>query len=115
MIDTQHALALFDLITAHRITASLYTAAELGIADALADGPCTAGELSVAVDAPESPLQRLLRVLVAIGVCRRVGAGNFELTPVGRHLAGRSPQSLKAWAIFEGKMLQPSWGGLIDS
>jgi hypothetical protein len=115
MTDTQDAFALFDLITAHRITASLYTAAELGIADALTDGPCTAGELSVAVDAPESPLQRLLRVLVTIGVCRRAGAGKFELTPVGRHLAGSSPQSLKAWAIFEGKMLQPSWGGLIDS
>src|SRR5207245_997478 len=36
-------------------------------------------------------------------------------TSVRRHLAGSSPQSLKAWAIFEGKMLQPSWGGLIDS
>lgn len=115
MTDTQHALALFDLITAHRITASLYTAAELGVADALAEGPCTTGELSVAVDAPESALWRLLRVLVTIGVCRRVGAGKFELTPVGQHLAGSSPQSLKAWAIFEGKMLQPSWGDLINS
>jgi hypothetical protein len=115
MTDTQHALALFDLITAHRITASLYTAAELGIADALADGPCTVDELSVAVDALESALGRLLRALVTIGVCRRVGAGKFGLTPVGRHLASGSSQSLKAWAIFEGKMLQPSWGGLIDS
>jgi hypothetical protein len=115
MTDTQHALALFDLITAHRITASIYTAAQLGLADALADGPCTAGALSVTVGAPESALRRLLRVLVTIGVCRRAGAGTFALTPVGRHLAGSSPQSLKAWAIFEGKMLQPSWGGLIDS
>jgi hypothetical protein len=115
MTNTQHALALFDLITAHRITASLYTAAELGIADALAEGPCTADELGAAVDAPESALRRLLRVLVTIGVCRRVGAEQFELTQVGQHLAGSSPQSLKAWAIFEGKMLQPSWGGLIDS
>src|SRR4051794_634019 len=115
MTDTQNALALFDLITAHRITASLYTAAELGVADALADGPCTAGELSDAVDAPESALRRLLRVLITIGVCRRAASGKYELTPVGQHLAERSPQSLKAWAIFEGKMLQPSWAGLIDS
>src|SRR4051812_13840440 len=115
MTDTQHALALFDLITSHRITASIFTAAELGIADALTDGPRTAGELSIAVDAPEAALRRLLRVLVTIGVCRRAGVETFELTPVGRHLAGSSPQSLKAWAIFEGRMLQPSWSGLIDS
>ena len=115
MTDTRHALALFDLITAHRITASLYAAAQLGLADALANGPCTAGELSVAVDAPEAALRRLLRVLVTIGVCRRVGAEQFELTQVGQHLAGSAPQSLKAWAIFEGEMLQPSWAGLIES
>jgi SAM-dependent methyltransferase len=39
----------------------------------------------------------------------------FALTAVGAHLAGDAEQSLKAWALFEGALLTPSWASLADS
>ena len=34
---------------------------------------------------------------------------------MGANLSASAPRSLKAWAIFEGEMLQPAWNGLIES
>jgi len=109
------AMALFDLIASHRITAVVYVAVRLGVADCLAEGPRTARELAHRTEAHEQSLRRLLRALVTIGVCRQVGPEQFELTPIGGHLAGSAEQSLKAWALFEGELLSRSWSGLLDS
>lgn len=47
---------------------AVYTAARLGLADALAAGPLPAAELAVAVGAKEGHLRRLLRLLVLLGI-----------------------------------------------
>src|SRR5215831_10934060 len=98
------ATALFDLIVSYRITAIIHVAARLGVADLLAEGPRTVDELSQATGAHAPSLLRLLRALVAIGICQHTARGEFVLTEVGSHLAARAPQSLKAYAIFEGGM-----------
>ena len=109
------AIALFDLIVSYRITAIIHTAAQLGIADALADGPRTPGELAVSTGAHAPSLQRLLRALVAIGICRQTGQGEFALTEIGAHLAEGASQSLKAYALFEGDTVFRSWEDLVAS
>ncbi len=109
------AMALFDLIVSQRITAVLYVAARLGVADLLAEGMRTPAELARRTGAHERSLRRLLRALVTVGVCKQVGPERFELTAIGSHLAGSAEQSLKTWALFEGDMLSRHWGGLLAS
>jgi hypothetical protein len=108
------AYALFDLISSHRITSAIYVTVKLGLADLLVAGPKTGAELAHATQADEAAIERLMRALVTLGICRIEGA-RFALTEVGTHLAASSPRSLQAWALFEAEMLQPSWGDLVES
>ena len=109
------SMKLFDLMAAHRLTAVVYVAVRLGVADCLAEGPKTTREIALRTDAHEPSLRRLLRALITIGVCRQAGPEQFELTAMGGHLAGSADESLKTWALFEGELLSRAWGGLLDS
>jgi O-methyltransferase domain/Dimerisation domain len=109
------AIALFDLIVSYRITAMIYVAARLGIADLLADGPKRLDELAIRSGAHPPSLERLLRALVAVGICRRTADGECGLTETGAHLAGGARQSLKAYVLFEGDMVFKSWEDLLAS
>ena len=109
------AIALFDLIVSYRITSIIYVATRLGIADLLADGPMSPNELATRSGAHQPSIERLLRALIAIGLCRRTTGGDIELTETGFHLAGNAPQSLKAYALFEGSMVFKSWEDLLAS
>ena len=113
-MSSEAAYTLFDLIMSHRVTTVIYVTAKLGLADALAEGPRTAAQLARGAGAHAPAVQRLLRALVTIGICQ-VDGDRFSLTAIGSNLAASSPTSLKAWAIFEGEVLQPAWQGLIVS
>ena len=60
MASQVSALRLFDLIQSHRVTAVIYVAAKLGLAELLRDGPQTPGALAKATGADERSLGRLL-------------------------------------------------------
>jgi hypothetical protein len=105
---------LLDMIGGHRITAVIYTAAKLEIPEMLGDGPATAAEVAMKTGAHEVSVSRLLRALVALGLCTQCG-DRFELTAMGHRLSGRGPGSLRPWAVFEGQFLSRSWGGLLES
>lgn len=64
----------------------LRIAAELGVADVLADGPRGAEEIAEAVGADPGALFRLLRALASVGVLAQEGGGVFWLTPAGERL-----------------------------
>ena len=51
MPSTKPILKLLDLIQSHRVTAVIYVAAKLGIAELLRDGPQTLDELAKAAAA----------------------------------------------------------------
>jgi SAM-dependent methyltransferase len=109
------AVALFDLIVSYRITAIIYVAARLGIADILLEGPKGSQELASRSGCHAPSLQRLLRALLAIGILRQTTQGKFALTEFGAHLASDTTQSLKAYALFEGDMVFRSWADLLVS
>jgi tRNA A58 N-methylase Trm61 len=109
------ALRLFDLIQSHRVTAVIYVAARLGLAELLRDGPQAPGMLAKATGADERALGRLLTVLCTIGVCSRSGEDHYALTEVGASLDGAAEHSIKGWLIFEAEMLSKSWGGMLDT
>jgi tRNA A58 N-methylase Trm61 len=109
------ALRLFDLIQSHRVTAVIYAAARLGIAELLREGPQTLGKLAKATGADEQALGRLLTALSTIGICSRAGEGRYALTDVGACLDGAAEQSFKGWAILEAELISKSWSGMLES
>lgn len=74
------------LIGGKWIAAAVSTAAELGVPEALADGPRSLGALSDALECPEASLHRLLRVLVGEGLLRERVDETYELTELGEQL-----------------------------
>jgi hypothetical protein len=113
MLD-QPSIKLLRLVQSQRVTAVIYVAAKLGIAELLRDGPRPLGELVEATGANKQALGRLLTALSTIGICT-VAEARYALTELGSYLDGGATQSLKNWAIFEGKFLAQSWIGLLDS
>src|SRR5262245_23349450 len=106
---------IMDLIAGHRVTAVIYAAAKLGLADLLADGPRTATELARLTDTHERSLLRLMRVLCALGIFSETDDSTFDLTELGAYLKTKSERSVRAWALFEGDMLRAGWGQMIES
>jgi ubiquinone/menaquinone biosynthesis C-methylase UbiE len=115
MPSSAAALRLLDLIQSHRVTAVIYVAAELGIAELLRDGPKSLGKLAAATGANRTALGRLLTALSTVGICSQAGADRYSLTEIGAALDGAAEKSFKAWAIFEGDMLVKSWHGMLET
>src|SRR4051812_7520643 len=115
MTTVSPAIQLFDLIQSHRITAVIYAAARLGLAELLHDGPQSPTSLAKATGADQRSLERLLRALLTIGLCRYSDENGYSLTEVGAALDGGWKHSFKAWGIFEGKRLSNAWSGLLES
>jgi hypothetical protein len=78
----------------------LSVAAELGIADHLAQGLLTAQDLASKTGTHPDALARLLRTLVVFGVLKCEGENSFLLTPSGQFLRTDVPGSLRATVRF---------------
>jgi hypothetical protein len=106
------SIALLRLVNGYQVSQALHVAAALGIADALADGPRTVGELASATAANADALHRLLRALAAVEVVREEDDGTFGLTDLGEALRGPAG----AWAAFIGRPYHwTAWGQLLHS
>jgi ubiquinone/menaquinone biosynthesis C-methylase UbiE len=115
MPSAKPILKLLDLIQSHRVTAVIYVAAKLGIAELLRDGPQTLDELAKATGADKDALGRLLTALSTLGICSLAGEDRYSLTEIGAGLDGDAEHSFKHWAIFEGEMLSKRWNGMLES
>ncbi|MFI5502491.1 methyltransferase [Nocardia asteroides] len=109
-------IALLDLQIAGFLSQAVSTAAELGIADELADGPRTAAQLARAVDADEEGLRRLLRLLVSYGVFAQRRDGKYALTRIGDALRSDAPVTLRDLCRFFGSPYHRNhWTHLSDA
>jgi hypothetical protein len=109
------AQRLLGLMTGSWMTQAVYVAAELRIADYLAERPRTSEELAAATGAHAPSLHRLLRALTTIEICRERKDGTFEITETGLLLKSDVPGSLRSWTIWWGEYLWPVWGNLLYS
>jgi hypothetical protein len=96
-------------------TQLLYVAATLGVADALVDGPQTAGAVAAAVGAEPAALQRVLRGLAAEGVLDEQPAGRFALTALGACLRQDTPGSLHGAIVARGDLYVRAAAGLLEA
>src|SRR5262245_4613581 len=116
-MDTQlpPPAVLYQLASAHYVSQALYVAAELGIADLLADGPQTHETLATRTATHAPSLRRVLRLLATARVFAEGADGRFELTPVGSSLRS-APGSFRATArLFGGPMVWRAWGDLLET
>lgn len=94
--------ALLGLIQGSMVTQAIYAAATLGIADELAAGPLTSGEVAERVEAHPDATHRLLRLLASYGIFAERTDGCFELTPMADALRTDSPMSMRRIALLMG-------------
>ncbi|WP_073266575.1 methyltransferase [Cryptosporangium aurantiacum] len=107
-------LQLARLMDGYLTTQLLFVAAELGLADALADGPRTADDLAGQVGANPGALARVLRGLAVEGVVTEDGEGGFALTDLGA-LLREGPGSLRGPAVVRGGLYFRAVAGLLDA
>jgi hypothetical protein len=84
------------------ITIALSSAAELGIADHLVDGPRSSEELAQATSTHPRSLYRLLQLLTSVGIFTKIEADRFAMTPLGECLRTGVPGSMRSWSRVAG-------------
>jgi len=104
--------ALLRLINGYQVSQAIHVAATLGIAEQLADGSRTVGDLAAATATDAGTLHRLLRALTAVEVLHEGPDGTFAATALGEALRG--PAGL--WAAYIGRSPHwTAWGHLLHS
>src|SRR6478672_9877595 len=86
--------AMMEMIIAGWTSQAITVAAQLGVADALANGPLPIDELAVRVGADADALRRLLRALIGRGIFRHRHDGRYELNSLADTLRSGAPVSM---------------------
>ncbi|WP_084759463.1 methyltransferase [Nocardia mangyaensis] len=109
-------LALLEMQVAGFLSQSISAAAELGIADALAEGPRRSDELARAVGADEDGVRRLMRLLVSFGVFAQRRDGAYALTAMSQALRRDAEVTLRDLFLFYGSPFHRNhWTHLTDA
>ncbi len=97
-------------------TKALEVVADLGVADALADGPRDAQQLAVALGVDADALGRVLRFLVGRGVFAHDRDGRYRNNSTSRLLRSDGEESVRDWVRFFGADWHVAiWNRLDDS
>ncbi len=108
--------AMMEMIVATWTSQAITVAAQLGVADALANGPLPIDELAARVGADADALRRLLRALIGKGIFRHRRDGRYELNSLAFTLRSDAPVSMTWAAQFYGSREQRErWTLLVDS
>jgi hypothetical protein len=95
---------------------AVYAAAELGLADLLADGARSAAELAHATDTHAPSLYRLLRALASCGILTEAQPGRFATTPLGDALRDGAPGAARATILtIAGSWQWKAWDGFLHA
>ncbi|QSQ20726.1 SAM-dependent methyltransferase [Pyxidicoccus parkwayensis] len=94
------AQQIVDLGFGFILSGALSTAAELGVADRLVQGPKSAALLAEELKADAQSLYRVLRLLASAGVFQEDEAGRFSLTPAAEYLRSDVPGSLRSAVLM---------------
>jgi hypothetical protein len=106
---------LIQIGTAYWGSQMVFVAAQLEIADRLAAGPRSAGELARELDLNAPALYRFLRSLAGMGVLTERQPQTFALTPLGEALKKDAPGSARASILVFCGMAVDLWRNLRHS
>ena len=92
---------------------AIAVAANLRIADLVAQGSKTLDELALTTQADTSSLRRILQLLSSLGIFEEQPDGRYRQTSLSATLRSDAPQSLRDYAIMLGsELVWKSWGDL---
>lgn len=104
---------MIQFITAKWISQPIQVAAQLGIADLLADGPMSVEDLAQESKTHPPTLYRLLRALAGMGIFEELEDRVFGLTPLGQCLRNGA---MRAMALtFLSDWHEKAWSALMHS
>src|SRR6185503_8058679 len=106
---------LIQMGTASWVSAVVYAAARLGLADRLATEPKNAAELAGPMRMHAPSLHRLMRTLAGLGILTEGDAQRFALTPLGEALKTGAPGSARATLIAFGGQVSRGWEEIMYS
>ncbi|OBI22608.1 methyltransferase [Mycobacterium sp. E2497] len=107
---------MMELILNAWVAQAITSAADLGVADALADGPLSAEQLANRVGADADALSRLMRALIGIGIFCQCSDGRYALTPLADTLCTDAPVSMAGMARWVGSpQHREHWSHLTDA
>ncbi|NEA63748.1 methyltransferase [Streptomyces sp. SID12488] len=111
------AVALNELVvtTAPWAFQSLYVAAKLGLADALAQGPRSSDDLAGETGAHPGALYRFCRALAALGVLDEHPGQVFGTTAMGAALSSDAPRGLRHFIIVNGEESFRAWAEVMHT
>lgn len=101
--------ALLDILHGSWKTQAVSAAAELHIADHLANGCRDIDALAALCGCHAPSLRRLVQALAALGICVVHDDGSISLTPMGACLRSDGEDSIRSWAIWWGQHVLPVW------
>ena len=104
---------LMKFIVGKWVSKPIYAAAELGIADLLAEGPKTIEELARASQCHAPSLYRMMRALASVGIFFETETRQFELTPMAECLKTGAMRSIAL--MFNSVWNDKAWGCFLDS
>jgi len=107
------AQAVLRMANGFHISQAIHVAAQLGLADLLAEGPLHAAALAEATHTHAPSLYRLLRMLVSLGVFNEDDQGRFTLTEIGAALQSNQTTSVRDAVLFlTSEWTWRAWGDL---
>ena len=107
---------LMQMAMGYTVPFLLRAAAQLRLADQLADGPKTADQLAVITGTHAPALYRLLRTLACIGVFSQDESDRFSLTPLAEPLCSNAPGSVRTSILsITGDLFIIPWSKLLYS
>jgi SAM-dependent methyltransferase len=110
------AAVMLEKIFGAWVAQGIAVAAELKVADALADGPLPIDELARRLDADPDALARLLRALISEGIFIQRGDGRYALNALAETLRSDAPISTAGMARWLGApQHRETWSHLVDS
>jgi hypothetical protein len=104
---------LMKFIVGKWISKPIYAAAELGIADILAEGTKSIEELAQITQSHSPSLYRMMRALASVGIFFETEGKRFELTPMAEYLKTGAMRSIAL--MFNSDWSDKAWGYFLDS
>lgn len=113
--NDQHQEILSHLIFGTLRAQVFRAAGQLKLADFLAKGPLTSGELARQAEVNEEALSRLLLALEKMDVVTTIEGEKYELTSLGQRLRTNVPNSVRDLVLcYNGQATWHSWSDLAD-
>jgi len=99
---------LIQMAMAHWLSSLVYVAAEISIADRLAEAPRTAAEIAPSMGCDAPSLYRFMRALAGLGLFTEDVSHRFSLTPLGEVLRAGTPGSVRSSVLTLALFAKPA-------